>query len=118
MNTTQSPAPSMIETLTLDSQGQRTATTDWIRRPTLLAAYLMTLALTSVWALTSRRQATAANVDNPAGEDTVEGAASSDNEAGLTSLEIAVIALGLFVLAGVLVAAVSAAVQSRTDQIN
>ena len=40
-----------------------------------------------------------------------------DREVGLSTLEIVVIALGLFLLAGVLVAAITAAVNSRISQI-
>ncbi|GAB3599684.1 hypothetical protein GCM10027586_01990 [Kineococcus gypseus] len=40
-----------------------------------------------------------------------------DREAGVTTLEIAVIALGLFLLAGVVVAAITAAVNNNLGQI-
>ena len=41
-----------------------------------------------------------------------------EREAGVTTLEIAVIALGLFLLAGVVVAAITAAVNNNIGQIN
>ena len=40
-----------------------------------------------------------------------------DPEAGLTTLEITVIALGLFLIAGVAVAVLTGAVQTRLDKI-
>lgn len=40
-----------------------------------------------------------------------------DREAGLSTLEIAIIALGLFLLAGVAVLALTTATNSRLDQI-
>lgn len=42
---------------------------------------------------------------------------STDREAGLSTLEIAVIALGLFLLAGVAVLALTTATNSRLQQI-
>lgn len=43
---------------------------------------------------------------------------SDDPEAGLSTLEIAVIALGLFLLAGVAVLALTTATNSRLNRIN
>lgn len=43
---------------------------------------------------------------------------SSSRDLGASTLEIVVIALGLFLVAGVLVAAITAAVNSRLAQIN
>jgi hypothetical protein len=40
-----------------------------------------------------------------------------DPESGASTLEIVIITLGLIAVAGILVAALTAAVQSRTDQI-
>ena len=40
-----------------------------------------------------------------------------DSQAGLSTLEITIIALGLFLLAGVVVAVLTGATQSRLDQI-
>ena len=45
-------------------------------------------------------------------------APSSSRDLGASTLEIVVIALGLFLVAGVLVAAITAAVNSRLAQIN
>ena len=42
---------------------------------------------------------------------------AKNDERGMTSLEMVVLGLGLFLLAGVVVAVVTAAVKSRTDQI-
>ncbi|WP_432563682.1 hypothetical protein [Kineococcus sp. SYSU DK003] len=81
--------------------------TSWRRQPGMLAGYLMATALAFVWAMTGKRTTSPTAADDEA-----------DREAGLTTLEIAVIALGLFVIAGALVAAVTAAVNSRTAQIN
>lgn len=39
-------------------------------------------------------------------------------DGGISTLEVVVIALGLFILAGALVAAITAAVNSRMNQIN
>ena len=47
---------------------------------------------------------------------TVRRRASSDT--GATTLELVIIVLGLIVVAGLLVAAITAAVQRRVDQIN
>ncbi len=47
---------------------------------------------------------------------TVRRRVSSD--AGATTLELVIIVLGLIVVAGLLVAAITAAVQRRVDQIN
>ena len=44
--------------------------------------------------------------------------AGTNPEAGATTLESAVIALGLLLIAGILVAAITAAVNSRVAQIN
>jgi len=41
-----------------------------------------------------------------------------DDDAGLSTLEVVVIALGLFLIAGILVAAITTAVTSRLAQIN
>jgi hypothetical protein len=41
----------------------------------------------------------------------------AEREAGLSTLEITIIALGLFLLAGVVVAVLTGATQSRLDQI-
>ena len=41
-----------------------------------------------------------------------------DREAGLSTLEITVIALGLFLIAGVAVVVLTTATQNRLDQIN
>ena len=41
----------------------------------------------------------------------------TEREAGLSTLEITIIALGLFLLAGVVVAVLTGATQSRLDQI-
>jgi len=41
-----------------------------------------------------------------------------DDDAGLSTLEVVVIALGLFLIAGILVAAITTAVNSRLAQIN
>jgi hypothetical protein len=41
----------------------------------------------------------------------------AESEAGLSTLEITIIALGLFLLAGVAVAVLTGATQSRLDQI-
>lgn len=42
---------------------------------------------------------------------------AKNDERGMTSLEMVVLGLGLFLLAGIVVAVVTAAVKSRTDQI-
>jgi ABC-type antimicrobial peptide transport system permease subunit len=41
----------------------------------------------------------------------------SDREAGLSTLEITIIALGLFLIAGIAVAVLTGATQNRLDQI-
>jgi hypothetical protein len=46
----------------------------------------------------------------------LKGAASDDS--GISTLEVIVIALGLFLLAGAAVAVIASAVSSRTSQIN
>ena len=43
--------------------------------------------------------------------------ADADSDAGLSTLEVVVIALGLFLLAGALVAAITVAVNTRMSQI-
>lgn len=51
------------------------------------------------------------------GDQALRGVRTRDSEAGLSTLEITIIALGLFLIAGIAVAVLTGATNSRLDQI-